>query len=65
MGILDIFKKATKKRDEAKDPICGMKVNLETTKYKSIYKGKTYGFCSEGCKNTFDSNPSQYANSNS
>lgn len=61
MGILDIFKKSTKKLDEGKDPICGMKVNLATTKHKSIYQGKVYGFCSPSCKETFDKNPVEYA----
>ena len=40
MGISDIFKKAAKKLDEGKDPVCGMKVDLGTTKFKSIYQGK-------------------------
>ncbi|OGM13027.1 hypothetical protein A3A76_01950 [Candidatus Woesebacteria bacterium RIFCSPLOWO2_01_FULL_39_23] len=64
MGIKDIFKKATNKLDEGKDPTCGMKINLATTKYKSIYQGKVYGFCSPGCKETFDENPYQYADPN-
>ncbi len=64
MGIKDIFKKVTKKLDEAKDPVCGMKVNLATTKYKSIYQGKVYGFCSENCKDSFDKNPVEYADPN-
>ena len=64
MGIVDIFKKAAKKLDEGKDPVCGMKVDLGTTKFKSIYQGKVYGFCSEECKKTFDKNPSQYADPN-
>lgn len=62
MSIKDIFKKTTKKPDEAKDPVCGMKVDLGSTKYKGTYQGKVYGFCSPGCKNTFDENPKQYAN---
>jgi len=27
---------------------------------KSIYRGKTYYFCSSGCKTKFDKNPAQY-----
>ena len=64
MGIKDIFKKATTKLDEGKDPICGMKVNLVETLYKSIYQGKVYGFCSPGCKATFDGNPVEYTDPN-
>ena len=60
MGISDIFKKAAKKLDEAKDPVCGMNVDFGMTKYKSVYQGKEYGFCSEHCKRQFEENPSQY-----
>ncbi|HIH43794.1 MAG TPA: YHS domain-containing protein, partial [Candidatus Methanoperedenaceae archaeon] len=37
----------------AVDPICKMDVD-ESTPFKSDYKGKTYYFCSENCKNKFD-----------
>lgn len=49
---------------EAKDSICGMKVDLGTTKFKSTYQGKIYGFCSSGCKASFDENPVEYADAN-
>jgi YHS domain-containing protein len=45
----------------AKDPICGMNVNEKTTKLKSDHMGKTYYFCSQTCKTTFDKNPAKYA----
>jgi YHS domain-containing protein len=44
-----------------KDPICGMNVDEKTAKLKSDYKGKTYYFCSQMCKTTFDKNPTKYA----
>jgi YHS domain-containing protein len=44
----------------AKDPVCGMNVNERTAKFKSEYKGKTYYFCAQSCKTTFDKNPSKY-----
>ena len=43
-----------------KDPVCKMDVDEKTTKFKSDYKGKTYYFCSPGCKSTFDKNPVKY-----
>jgi Cu+-exporting ATPase len=49
----------------AKDPICGMNVNEKTAKYKSEHKGKTYYFCSQMCKSTFDKNPMKYTGSSS
>jgi len=45
----------------AKDPICGMNVDEKTAKLKSDYKDKTYYFCSQTCKTTFDKNPAKYA----
>lgn len=44
----------------AKDPVCKMEVNEKTAKLKSDYNGKTYYFCSPGCKSTFDKNPAKY-----
>jgi len=44
----------------AKDPICGMNVDEKTAKYKSEHMGKTYYFCSQMCKTTFDKNPMKY-----
>jgi YHS domain-containing protein len=44
----------------AKDLVCGMNVNEKTAKFKSDYKGKTYYFCAQSCKTTFDKNPAKY-----
>ncbi len=43
-----------------KDPICGMMVDEKTAKFKSQYRGKTYYFCAQSCKITFDKNPSKF-----
>jgi YHS domain-containing protein len=43
------------------DPICNMKVDPNKAAGKSEYQGKTYYFCSPGCKQKFDANPAQYA----
>lgn len=42
----------------AKDPVCGMNVDEKTA--KSEHMGKTYNFCSQACKTTFDKNPMKY-----
>ncbi len=39
------------------DPVCGMDVEPAHAAGKSEYKGKTYYFCSAGCKEKFDGNP--------
>jgi len=42
------------------DPICKMKVDENTAKFKSKYKGKTYYFCAPGCKAAFEADPEKY-----
>jgi xanthine dehydrogenase accessory factor len=46
---------------EAKDPICGMMVNVAKAKHKSEYRGNLYHFCCASCKQTFDRQPEKYA----
>ena len=43
----------------AKDPVCGMTVD-EKTSLKSEHDGRTFYFCSAGCKATFDRDPHKY-----
>jgi YHS domain-containing protein len=45
-----------------KDPVCGMDVDPKTAAGKSEYLGKTYYFCSPGCKRDFDKEPQKYVN---
>jgi YHS domain-containing protein len=45
-----------------KDPVCGMDVDPKTAAGKSEYQGKTYYFCSLGCKQDFDKAPQRYVN---
>jgi YHS domain-containing protein len=42
------------------DPVCKMKVDEKTAKFKSEHGGKTYYFCASGCKKEFDTNPKKY-----
>jgi len=46
----------------AKDAVCGMTVD-EKKAVTSVHGGKTYYFCSGGCKATFDKAPAKYAGS--
>ena len=41
-------------------PVCGMDVDPKIAP-KSVYKGKTYYFCSDDDKRTFDSDPQKFA----
>jgi len=44
-----------------KDPVCGMMVDSKRAAGSSVFGGKTYVFCSSGCKASFDRNPAKYA----
>ncbi len=44
-----------------KDVVCGMQIDERTAAGKSEHRGKTYYFCSNGCKERFDRDPHKYA----
>ena len=44
---------------EARDPVCGMMVDV-TTSISEAVGGQTYYFCSENCRQRFDENPTAY-----
>src|SRR5450759_5338727 len=44
----------------ATDPVCGMQVDERTAAGSSVFEGSSYYFCSAGCKNKFEANPSAY-----
>jgi YHS domain-containing protein len=44
-----------------KDPVCGMDVNPKAADTaKTQYQGKTYYFCSDSCKKSFEKEPAKY-----
>lgn len=43
-----------------KDPVCGMDVDPKKAAGKTDYQGRTYFFCSVGCKKEFEENPAKY-----
>ena len=44
------------------DPVCGMSVDPHTAKLKAEHAGRTYYFCSAGCRTKFIENPAKYLN---
>jgi xanthine dehydrogenase accessory factor len=48
-------------KQEARDPVCGMTVDLSRAKYKSEFQGVPFYFCCAGCKQSFDKQPGKYA----
>jgi len=61
-GTVDVEEKtgADDKPEVAKDPICGMEVDIKTAKHISEYQGETYYFCCAGCKQSFEKEPEKY-----
>ena len=48
------------KDEKAQDPVCLMKVAKDENALFYEYKGETYYFCSESCKDHFDADPKKY-----
>jgi Cu+-exporting ATPase len=51
---------AENRAPEARDPVCGMTVEIATAHFTSEYAGTTYYFCAAGCKRSFDKEPQKY-----
>lgn len=43
-----------------RDPVCGMMVEPELALHRLEHGGRTYYFCSTGCRNVFTANPAEY-----
>jgi YHS domain-containing protein len=46
--------------DIERDPICGMTIDPATSKHTFGHKGKTFHFCSSGCRTKFSADPTKY-----
>ena len=46
---------------EAIDPVCGMTVHVATARYRATHDGRTYYFCSAGCRQRFEADPATFA----
>ena len=46
---------------EARDPICGMTVAVDTARHRADHAGRTYYFCCGGCRERFLAAPERYA----
>lgn len=44
----------------ARDPVCGMMVDLHTVAHRSEHQGRAYYFCSAGCLSKFIADPEKY-----
>ena len=46
--------------DRVTDPVCGMKVDPHTAKYRHTHDGRTYYFCAARCRDKFIAQPEKY-----
>ena len=44
----------------ASDPVCGMDVDLRTTRHRAVHAGQEYGFCSARCRERFVAAPRSF-----
>ncbi len=47
-------------RHEEIDPVCGMTVDVADARYRSVYEGRTFYFCSAGCLERFEASPASF-----
>jgi Cu+-exporting ATPase len=43
------------------DPVCGMKLDSEKAAAREVWKGQTYYFCSDLCRQKFQATPERCA----
>src|SRR5712671_973112 len=46
--------------DAVIDPVCGMTVDPHKTPHRHTHAGRTYSFCSAGCRTKFAADPQRY-----
>lgn len=46
--------------EPAVDPVCGMKVDPAKSPHAASFEGRTFHFCSAGCKTKFEADPRKY-----
>ena len=47
-------------RHEAIDPVCHMTVDVATARHRTTHDGRTYYFCSAGCRERFEADPARF-----
>jgi YHS domain-containing protein len=60
-----VIKKSTTSNQIFIDPVCLMKVAPDKKDFTFTYKMRTYYFCAESCRKTFETNPDKYLESKS
>ena len=60
LALLAVLAAGPAHAHDVKDPVCRMNTDSDTTPYREAVGGKTYYFCSGGCKARFDKSPASY-----
>ena len=59
-GIMQVIVNHETTPADHTDPVCGIQVDEQQAAETAEYLGKTYYFCSEGCRRKFEQRPEQY-----
>ncbi len=59
-GNLEAAPPAELPSHEEIDPVCGMTVDVASARFRSVHEGVTYYFCSAGCLQRFEDEPSRF-----
>ena len=57
---IETLKATSPPEGQAKDPVCGMTVEIATATFTLDHEGLTYYFCSQGCLDRFSADPSAF-----
>lgn len=58
--MLNFLKKLFSSKLKVKDPVCGMEVSKNVTRFTFEYEGNNYYFCSANCHQMFKNKPEGY-----
>ena len=58
LAVMDV---APLQAGTVRDPVCGMTVDSAATTEHAEHEGRTYHFCSSGCREAFEREPTHYA----
>jgi xanthine dehydrogenase accessory factor len=61
MGELGPSSPSAPELNQARDPVCGMIVDVTRSRLRSDHEGRAYFFCSAGCRRKFDADPVKYS----
>jgi xanthine dehydrogenase accessory factor len=56
----DVAATAPAQKEDERDPVCGMMVAVATARHQAEHAGRTYYFCSGGCRERFLAAPDRY-----